>query len=738
MSLLNFTGFAVDDNSVTHSRITGLTKVEIGGALYLFSTTRHDGVLQQWGISSGVIALGDALSYQGPLLAGAVGDIVTLDAGAAMLLTGGGDGGGLQTISLGAQGAYGDATSLAGLSAVYDGLQNASVVTLNDGGQVVFGALAGTTGIARLQFTDQGVLTQSAILQDPASDTAALITDTATVTIEGQTFLLSISAQHNGITSRAVDDDGTLSGTKSIDAEDNLWIDAPTALAVAEMNGITYAVIASANTDSLSVVEIDPTGGMVVRDHLMDNRDTRFGGVTSLEIIESDGKTYVIAGGADDGISVLILLEGGLLQHRASIEDTEDHSLDNVSALTAMQRGNGLDVYVASSSEAGVTQLRFDTGPVGITATATATGGTLNGTSGFDIIQGHNGNDVLNAGAGSDILRDGAGTDSLTGGAGVDVFILSVDGESDTITDFTVGEDRLDLSLWPMLRDISQLTFSLRTDGMEIRYGTEHLIVQSSGGDVIDYRELGSSDVIGGSRLSSILVPGYPGPATPQDTSTDTPAADQGGPNSILGPLQRIAIDNLGVMRDAFGTQAPVAAGIVVNGMNAAETITGSAAVDLVLAGSGDDTVYGRAGDDVVFGRNGNDHLAGEAGADTLKGGVGADMLLGGDGQDLLNGGTGDDTLNGGHGDDTLIGGAGADTFVFNSGTDTILDFRADADQIVLDARLWTGLTSAADVLLVYGQIEDSTAVISFSDHDVLRIEGITDLATLTDNIALF
>lgn len=46
--------------------------------------------------------------------------------------------------------------------------------------------------------------------------------------------------------------------------------------------------------------------------------------MTALEIIESGGRTYVIAGGADDGVSVLMLLEGGLLVHRDSIEDTVD------------------------------------------------------------------------------------------------------------------------------------------------------------------------------------------------------------------------------------------------------------------------------------------------------------------------------------------------------------------------------------------------------------------------------
>ena len=61
-----------------------------------------------------------------------------------------------------------------------------------------------------------------------------------------------------------------------------------------------------------------------------------------------------------------------------------------------------------------------------------------------------------------------------------------------------------------MLRDISQLTMRLRADGMTITYGNETLIVQSADGGPIDYRSLQTSDVIGGSRLSTIIVPDTP------------------------------------------------------------------------------------------------------------------------------------------------------------------------------------------------------------------------------------
>ena len=73
----------------------------------------------------------------------------------------------------------------------------------------------------------------------------------------------------------------------------------------------------------------------------------------------------------------------------------------------------------------------------------------LNGGNDNDGLRGGTGNDILDGGAGNDILIGGLGDDILTGGAGEDIFKWvdqGADSGTDTIKDFTVGEDLIDLT----------------------------------------------------------------------------------------------------------------------------------------------------------------------------------------------------------------------------------------------------------------------------------------------------
>ena len=84
----------------------------------------------------------------------------------------------------------------------------------------------------------------------------------------------------------------------------------------------------------------------------------------------------------------------------------------------------------------------------------------LYGGRGDDLLFGDGGDDALYGNAGNDTLDGGAGTDTLTGGAGADTFVFVAGHGTDTITDFTPGADRIDLSAFADLGGLASLTLT--------------------------------------------------------------------------------------------------------------------------------------------------------------------------------------------------------------------------------------------------------------------------------------
>ena len=84
----------------------------------------------------------------------------------------------------------------------------------------------------------------------------------------------------------------------------------------------------------------------------------------------------------------------------------------------------------------------------------------LYGGRGDDLLFGDGGDDALYGNAGDDTLDGGAGTDSLSGGAGADTFVFVAGHGTDTITDFTPGADRIDLSAFADLGGLASLTLT--------------------------------------------------------------------------------------------------------------------------------------------------------------------------------------------------------------------------------------------------------------------------------------
>ena len=83
-----------------------------------------------------------------------------------------------------------------------------------------------------------------------------------------------------------------------------------------------------------------------------------------------------------------------------------------------------------------------------------------------DGLYGEAGSDTLYGGAGDDRLSGGTNNDTLTGGAGADTYLFETENGHDTITDFTNGEDLIDLREFTQITGFTDLTID--SDGDDV------------------------------------------------------------------------------------------------------------------------------------------------------------------------------------------------------------------------------------------------------------------------------
>lgn len=287
-------------------------------------------------------------------------------------------------------------------------------------------------------------------------------------------------------------------------------------------------------------------------------------------------------------------------------------------------------------------------------ASGTATDGddNLKGTSGNDTLHGKAGNDIINGMAGNDIINGGAGHDVLTGGAGNDTFVFSSvsdigqnAGARDIITDFTQGQDKIDLSAIDAnskLAGSQEFTFIAGDDASftktagELAWHTEAskgiTVIQGDiNGDGIHDFEIELKGIVNLKASDFIGVGTSGGKPTLPDGGVTTPPTTT--PPTTTPP---VTTPDTGLVK-----------------------LIGTAGVDKLTA---DDR---------------GSYLDGKAGNDVLKGGAGNDTLVGGSGRDVMTGG-------GGH--DTFVFKAVSDMGTNAANRDVITDFVKGQDKIDLSA----------------------------------------------------
>jgi Ca2+-binding RTX toxin-like protein len=142
-------------------------------------------------------------------------------------------------------------------------------------------------------------------------------------------------------------------------------------------------------------------------------------------------------------------LDGGTGADRLVGGDGNDiYFVDDVADVVVENLGKGSDLVRATVSYTLLANIEvLDlTGGESINGTGNAMNNKVIGNSGENVLKGLVGSDTLDGGDGNDILIGGFGNDILTGGVGADSFVFERTNGSDHITDFTSGDDHVNLA----------------------------------------------------------------------------------------------------------------------------------------------------------------------------------------------------------------------------------------------------------------------------------------------------
>ena len=571
------------------SGLSDLLVIEIGGRRVLYALSRTENRLVELEIApDGSLTVSGSLAVTGTFSAGSspmLGHVT--DGGGAHRLTLAGlpeaDG---QSVTLSETGGLGAQQSMIGAGSL-----TAPVgIDLSGTAGMVAGRAAG--GGLDL-FTDTGNgFTWQAQIDDAADRYLADVAASVPFELSGDNYLATVSASEDGVnivslTATAMAQAGALGPANG------LPVNTPTDIGIIQRLDETLLVVSASGSSSLSVITVDDLGAPIFSDHVLDADWTYFQGAEAIATATFGDFAFVAASGAEGGVSLFTVLLGGRLVHLASHADDTSTTLYRVSSLELAVSGSALQIYGSSYWEAGVTRLGYDLSDLGSVVLADGNGSAAAGTAADDQVIGSDVGETLSALGGNDILFDGAGSDILSGGAGADLFVLHADGVADQITDFDRGQDRLDLSAFDFLYDISQLTVTVTADGAILSHGSETITIHMSDGAPLTKAELTNDDILNVDRPPFLAV---------------------------------------------------------------GQELVGSAAPDILNGGAGPDTIVGAGGDDTLSGSYGDDSLVGGAGFDLLDGGGGADTLRGQSEGDTLIGGSGDDLIFGDGGDDVIYG----------------------------------------------------------------------------------
>ncbi len=634
----DWVGVASSGEALLNIDLRATTFATLNDETYLFAVNGANGGLTSFRLRSdgGLAERVDHGYFAGNFSLGGIAEIIESQ-GNTRLVVGGGAGSPLMAFDIDETGAVGGLSGLATLDA--STMRFSSVVHVDlEGADALYAVDAGTDQLRIM------TLAESGMFEGHGSPTGFDVSGIAILdhaTVAQTKYLIAADSIENEIIAYRVDaETGALQQTSQLGMTDGLGMQTPNAMETVSAFGKSFVIVASSGSHSLSVLELGFDGQLEAVDHVLDTGETRFGAVQAMSTSQVGDRVFVVAGGGDDGLSLFVLLPDGRLSHVQTLVHQDQLGLQNIDVIETVIVGQTLQILVGSDAQDSLSQFRVDLQSLGTEKRNWAAGDQfVQGSVGDDILMaGLNGHDTLNGRGGDDILVATHASVTLNGGAGRDRFVFADTTNVQTVEDFEVGVDTLDLSAVPFLRSPDQVVVRSLATGAELFFGDVQIRIFSADG-----QSLGRSDLFADAFDHPDRVLVLSTPSGIELTGSD-------GSEQLVGSIGDDTI---------FG-----------NGGD--DVLNGWDANDVLIGGAGNDVLSGQNGDDILIDHEGGNALYGGAGHDSILGGQGFDTVYGGAGEDSIDTQSGDDSIGAGDGDDFVSSGAGNDTIWAGHGNDRV------------------------------------------------------------------
>lgn len=343
-------------------------------------------------------------------------------------------------------------------------------------------------------------------LEAQVSDTGALalgdVSAMAHIHNGPSAYLYFGSALDDGIDIYSLGRKGALAHIDTIRPWETSGFDAIQDFQTLSVEGQNYLIAAGAGTSSLTVFEVHQSGNLFETNHLIDDLNTRFGGVRDIDHVSDGWRDFIVAGGGDDGITVFEFYANGTMSAVANLADDFGTALANVSSVQGAVINGNIEVFAGSDSEHGISRFEFTPDLFVnrfIANDVALPEGQLNVTIGSnknDQIFGQQLSDFIKGGKGDDRLDGGLARDWYYGGPGADTFVFRPDAIADQIDDYEHGLDIIDLSAYPLVGEMEDISLESRRWGGIVHVNGEMIIVKTHDLARIETHEWSEADFI--------------------------------------------------------------------------------------------------------------------------------------------------------------------------------------------------------------------------------------------------